>query len=153
MNSKTKYLTLNAVIAALYAVMTLVNPLSFGVIQFRVSTLLLPLSVYISQIRLGLVVGAAIGNLNSSLGIIDIVVGVIVSSIAVYLVPKVKIKIIMPLLYAIDSGVLVALELWYCFKSPIWYNIITVGVSGLILYFIGLEIMKKVSILLKKYFL
>ena len=59
----------------------------------------------------------------------------------------------MPLLYAIDSGVLVALELWYCFKSPIWYNIITVGVSGLILYFIGLEIMKKVSILLKKYFL
>lgn len=153
MNSKTKYLTLNAVIAALYAVMTLVNPLSFGVIQFRVSTLLLPLSVYISQIRLGLVVGTAIGNLNSSLGIIDIVVGVIVSSIAVYLVPKVKIKIIMPLLYAIDSGVLVALELWYCFKSPIWYNIITVGVSGLILYFIGLEIMKKVSILLKKYFL
>lgn len=153
MNSKTEYLTLNAVIAALYAVMTLVNPLSFGVIQFRVSTLLLPLSVYISQIRLGLVVGTAIGNLNSSLGIIDIVVGVIVSSIAVYLVPKVKIKIIMPLLYAIDSGVLVALELWYCFKSPIWYNIITVGVSGLILYFIGLEIMKKVSILLKKYFL
>lgn len=153
MNSKTKYLTLNAVIAALYAVMTLVNPLSFGVIQFRVSTLLLPLSVYISQIRLGLVVGTAIGNLNSSLGIIDIVVGVIVSSIAVYLVPKVKIKIIMPLLYAIDSGVFVALELWYCFKSPIWYNIITVGVSGLILYFIGLEIMKKVSILLKKYFL
>ena len=152
-NKTIKTLTLNGVIAAVYAVLTFINPLSFGVIQFRVSTLLLPLAVFVPQIRAGLVLGTAIGNLNSSLGIIDIVVGSIVSAIAVYLVPKVKIKAVMPVLYAIDSGVLVALELWYCFKTPVWYNILTVGISGIILYAIGIVIMKQVSKPLNRYFI
>lgn len=146
----TKQLTLNGIIAAVYAVLTLANPLSFGVLQFRISTLLLPLAVFVPQVRAGLVIGTAIGNLNSSLGMIDVVVGSFVSAIAVYLVPKVKIKAVMPALYAIDSGVLVALELWYCFKTPIFYNIFTVGISGVILYAIGLYIMKEVSNVLIK---
>lgn len=149
----TKQLTLNGVIAAVYAVLTLMNPLSFGVIQFRISTLLLPLAVFVPQVRAGLVLGTAIGNLNSSLGIIDVVVGSVASAIAVYLVPKIKVKPAMPILYAIDSGVLVALELWYCFKSPIWYNIITVGVSGVILYAVGLIVMKQVAKPLNRYFM
>lgn len=151
-NSKTKGIVLNGVIAAVYAVLTLANPLSFGVLQFRVSTLLLPLAVFVPQVRAGLVIGTAIGNLNSSLGVIDIVVGSIVSAIAVYFVPKAKAKVVMPILYAIDSGVLVALELWYCFKTPIWYNILTVGISGAILYSIGLVVMKQISKPLNKYF-
>lgn len=151
-NITVKKMALNGVIAAVYAVLTLINPLSFGVIQFRVSTLLLPLAVFVPQIRAGLVIGTAIGNLNSSLGVIDIVVGSIVSAIAVYLVPKVKAKFIMPVLYAIDSGALVALELWYCFKTPIWYNILTVGISGIILYSIGLVVMKQIAKPLNKYF-
>lgn len=151
-NITVKKMALNGVIAAVYAVLTLVNPLSFEAIQFRVSTLLLPLAVFVPQIRSGLVIGTAIGNLNSSLGVIDIVVGSIVSAIAVYLVPKVKVKFIMPVLYAIDSGALVALELWYCFKTPIWYNILTVGISGVILYAIGLVVMKQIAKPLNKYF-
>lgn len=147
----TKQLTLNGVIAAVYAVLTLANPLSFGVLQFRVSTLLLPLAIFVPQVRAGLVIGTAIGNLNSSLGMIDVVVGSIVSAIAVYIVPKTKVKWVMPVLYALDSGVLVALELWYCFKTPIWYNILTVGISGVILYSVGIVIMKQVSMLLNKH--
>lgn len=147
----TKQLTLNGVVAAVYAVLTLINPLSFGVLQFRVSTLLLPLAVFVPQVRAGLVIGTAIGNLNSSLGVIDVVIGSVVSAIAVYVVPKAKAKWLMPVLYALDSGVLVALELWYCFKTPVWYNILTVGISGVILYAIGIVIMKQVSILLNKH--
>lgn len=152
-NMTVKKMVLNGVIAAVYAVLTLINPLSFGVVQFRVSTLLLPLAVFVPQIRAGLVLGTAIGNLNSSLGIIDIVVGSVVSAIAVYVVPKAKAKAIMPVLYAIDSGVLVALELWYCFRTPIWYNVLTVGVSGVILYTIGLVAMKQVAKPLNRYFI
>ena len=148
----TKQLTLNGVIAAVYAVLTLINPLSFGVLQFRISTLLLPLAVFVPQIRTGLVVGTAIGNLNSSLGVIDIAVGSVVSAIAVYVVPKVKVKWLMPVLYALDSGVLVAFELYYCFRTPILYSIVTVGVSGLILYSLGIVIMKQISKPLVKYF-
>lgn len=152
-NITVKKMTLNGVIAAVYAVLTLINPLSFGAVQFRVSTLLLPLAVFVPQIRAGLVLGTAIGNLNSSLGIIDIVVGSVVSAIAVYVVPKAKAKAIMPVLYAIDSGVLVALELWYCFRTPIWYNVLTVGISGVILYTIGLVVMKQVAKPLNRYFI
>ena len=151
-NITVKRMTLSGVVAAVYVVLTLMNPLSFGVIQFRISTLLLPLAVFVPQVRAGLVLGTAIGNLNSSLGIIDIVVGSVVSAIAVYLVPKVRIKAVMPVLYAIDSGVLVALELWYCFKTPVWYNILTVGVSGVILYAIGFVIMKQIAKPLNRYF-
>ena len=152
-NMTVKKMTLNGVIAAVYAVLTLINPLSFGAVQFRVSTLLLPLAVFVPQIRVGLVLGTAIGNVNSSLGIIDIVVGSVVSAIAVYVIPKAKAKVIMPVLYAIDSGVLVALELWYCFKTPIWYNVLTVGISGVILYTIGLVVMKQVAKPLNRYFI
>ena len=147
----TKHLTLNGVVAAVYAVLTLINPLSFGVLQFRVSTLLLPLAVFVPQVRAGLVIGTAIGNLNSSLGVIDIIVGSIVSAIAVYVVPKVKVKWLMPVLYALDSGVLVAFELYYCFNTPVMYNIVTVGISGIILYSIGMIVMKRVSEPLNKY--
>lgn len=151
-NMTVKKMVLNGVIAAVYAVLTLINPLSFGVLQFRVSTLLLPLAIFVPQIRAGLVIGTAIGNLNSSLGIIDVAVGSIVSFIAVYVVSKVKVKALMPVLYAIDSGVLVALELYYCFKTPIWYNILTVGISGVILYSVGLIVMKQISKPLNRYF-
>lgn len=147
----TKQLTLNGVIAAVYAVLTLANPLSFGVLQFRISTLLLPLAVFVPQVRAGLVIGTAIGNLNSSLGVIDVIVGSIVSAIAVYVVPKVKVKWLMPVMYALDSGVLVALELWYCFNTPIFYNILTVGISGVVLYSVGMVVMKQVSIPLNKH--
>lgn len=150
--NKTKHLAINGVVAAVYAVLTLINPLSFGAIQFRVSTLILPLAVFVPQIRLGLVLGTAVGNLNSSLGMIDIVVGSIVSFIAVFIVPKARIKTLMAVLYAVESGILVSLELFYCFKTPILYSIVTVGVSGLILYSLGIVIMKQISKPLVKYF-
>ena len=143
MNNKTKFLAINGVVAAVYAVLTMINPLSFGFLQFRVSTLLLPLAIYVPQVRVGLVVGTAIGNINSSLGIIDIVLGAIISFIAVYFVAKIKYRVIKSLLYALDSGIIVSVELYYVLKTPILYNILTVGVTGFILYFIGTYLMEK----------
>lgn len=143
MNNKTKFLAINGVVAAVYAVLTMINPLSFGFLQFRVSTLLLPLAIYVPQVRVGLVVGTAIGNINSSLGVIDIVLGAIISFIAVYFVPKIKYRAIKSLLYALDSGIIVSVELYYVLKTPILYNILTVGVTGFILYFVGTYLMEK----------
>lgn len=142
-NNKTKLTATNGVVAAVYAVLTMINPLSFGFLQFRASTLLLPLAIYVPQVRVGLVVGTAIGNINSSLGIIDIVVGVFVAFIAVYFVPKVKTRVLKSLLYALDSGLFVALELYYVLKTPILYNILTVGMTGFVLYFVGTYLMEK----------
>lgn len=152
-NNKTKLLALNGVIAAVYAVMTLINPLSFGVLQLRFSTLLLPLSFYVPQVRAGLVLGTFIGNMNSSLGIIDMIFGTLVSAICVYGCQRIKNRYLQTICYALDSGIIVAIELYYCFKAPIVYSIFTVGISGLIIYFIGTFIMKIISKTINKYFI
>lgn len=149
--NKTKLLTLNGIFAAVYIVLTMINPLSYAGLQFRVSTLLLPFATCIPQIRFGLVLGTAIANLNSPLGLIDVIVGSIVSVIAVYGCARVKNRFIRTLSYAIDSGVLVALELWYCFKVPVLYNIITVGISGFIIYFIGTYVAEQASKRVRKF--
>ncbi len=141
-DNKINLLTLNGVIAALYAVLTLLNPLSYGVLQFRLSTLILPIAAYMPQVRAGLVLGAFIGNMNSSLGIIDMVVGTFIAFLCVCIISEVKNKLLQSFLYAIDSGLLVALELYYCFKAPILYSVVTVGVSGFIIYLIGLYVME-----------
>lgn len=150
--TKTKYLTLSAMIGAIYAVLTLINPLSFGAIQLRFSTLLLPLATFVPQVRIGLVLGTIIGNMNSSLGMIDIVVGAVVTYIAVYQCSKIRNKLIRAFAYALESGILVGLELYYCFKVPIVYNIITVGISGFVLYFVGIYVMEVVSNAIHKVF-
>lgn len=150
-DNKIKLIALNGVVGALYAILTLINPMSYGALQFRLSTMLLPLSIYVPQIKAGFVIGTAIANINSSLGIIDVVVGSIITAIAVYLVPRTKNKILMSLLYSLESSILVALELYYCFKMPILYNIITIGISGFILYTIGLSVTKQISKPINKY--
>lgn len=143
MNNKTKFLAINGVIAAVYAVLTIVNPLSYGFLQFRVSTLLLPLAAYVPQVRVGILIGVFLGNLNSSLGIIDVFVGEIIAIIVVFLVSKIRQKFLQSLLYALTSGVFVSLELYYVLRTPVFYNILTVGISGFILYFAGTFLMEK----------
>lgn len=146
-----KLLTINATIAALYYVLTTVNPLSFGAIQLRISTLLLPMAFYVPQIKIGLVLGTAIGNMNSSLGVIDIFVGSVVTAIAVFLCTKIKNGFLQSLCYSVEAGIFVSLELWYSFKIPIMYNFITVGISCFIIYVIGFYSLRKTGNILNKY--
>lgn len=149
--NKTKMIILNGVIAALYAALTLVNPMSFGALQFRMSTMLLPFSVYIPYVKAGLVIGTFIGNINSSLGIIDMFFGTLVTTICVCVCQKIKNKYLQTLCYAIESGAIVSLELYYCFKIPIIYSFLSVGISGMIIYFLGVITMKYVSNIITRY--
>lgn len=75
MKLNTRKLAAAAVIGALYAALTMVNPLSYGPIQFRVSEVLCILPFFFPISAIGLTIGCVIANLISAYGIIDIVFG------------------------------------------------------------------------------
>ena len=80
----TKKLVTVAVIGALYAALTLVlAPISYGVIQFRVSEVLCILPFFFPESAVGLTIGCVIANLlGPSAGPLDIIFGSLATLLA-----------------------------------------------------------------------
>lgn len=76
MKMKTRFLVQSALIGAVYASLTLLlQPISFGIIQFRVSEALTILPALIPAAIPGLFVGCLLANLLGGFGWMDIVFG------------------------------------------------------------------------------
>ncbi|MDO8885870.1 QueT transporter family protein [Candidatus Oleimmundimicrobium sp.] len=76
MKMKTHFITRAAVIAALYAALTIaLTPLSYGQIQVRVSEALTVLAYFEPAAIIGLYLGCLIANMNSPLGLLDVFFG------------------------------------------------------------------------------
>ena len=87
----TNYLVKSAVVAALYAVLTLLLPVaSYGPIQFRFSEILVLLVFYNKRFIPGLILGCAIANLFSPMMLFDVVFGTLSSYIAFRLMQRAK---------------------------------------------------------------
>lgn len=87
----TNYLVKSAVVAALYAVLTLLLPVaSYGPIQFRFSEILVLLVFYNKRFIPGLILGCAIANLFSPMMLFDVSFGTLSSYIAFRLMQKAK---------------------------------------------------------------
>lgn len=87
----TNYLVKSAVVAALYAVLTLLLPVaSYGPIQFRFSEILVLLVFYNKRFIPGLILGCAIANLFSPMMLFDVAFGTLSSYIAFRLMQKAK---------------------------------------------------------------
>ena len=71
-----------AVIGALYAALTMVNPLSYGPIQFRVSEVLCILPFFFPASAVGLTIGCVIANVIGPYGAIDIIFGSLATLLA-----------------------------------------------------------------------
>lgn len=124
-NKHLLYLTQAAIIAALYATLTIAqNALLPGTasaaVQFRVAEVLTVLAVYTPAAIPGLTIGCVIANISSvtaGLGFYDMIFGSLASllaAIAMYLLRNVRIKsipflaLLMP---AIFNGIIVGLEI------------------------------------------
>lgn len=76
MHTSTKKMTAAAVVGAAYAALTMVlAPISYGVIQMRVSEVLCILPFFAPCTAWGLFLGCAIANLISAAGVLDVVFG------------------------------------------------------------------------------
>ena len=121
-NKSVLFLTQAAVIAAMYAALTigqntLLPGTTSAAIQFRVAEVLCVLAIYTPAAIPGLTIGCLLANVLAGLGAIDLILGPIASllaAIAMYLLRSVRIKnIAFPalLMPAISNGIIVGLEI------------------------------------------
>ena len=111
----TKNLTLAAVVAALYAALTMALPgPSFGYAQLRVAEALTVLPFLFPATAPGLMAGCLVANLLSPYGPVDMVCGTAATAIAAFLTMKAPNKWLAPLPPVICNGVIVGGMLaWY----------------------------------------
>ncbi|MBW8381007.1 MAG: QueT transporter family protein [Youngiibacter sp.] len=126
MDIKVSFLVRTAIIAAIYAVITILNPFSWYGIQFRVSEVL-TLLVFIDRKYIpGLVAGCFIANLPSPLGIADIFFGTTATFIALLLMARSKSLFGASLWPAIVNGLIIGLELKLVLGLPFFLSALQV---------------------------
>lgn len=152
MSKKVLFLIQAAVIAAVYAVLTLaLAPFSYGVMQVRVSEALTILPMFTPAAVPGLFIGCLLANMIGPYGILDMVSGSIATLLAAVVSYKLRNKkMLVPLPPVITNALIIGLMLPYVYGVPIapWLSILWVGLGEMIAcYGLGLPLMK----LLEKY--
>lgn len=94
-NDKTTRIVYAAIIAAIYAALTLMlAPISYGPVQFRLSEVMVLLAIFDPLYIIGLTLGCFLANIFGS-GVIDAIFGTLatfISVVLIYFTGKLKIK-------------------------------------------------------------
>lgn len=150
MKKNTRNLALSAIIAAVYAVVTmyLTYPMSYQASQFRVAEALTILPFFSTAAIPGLFVGCLISNLLSPVGPLDIIFGSLASLIAAfmtYLIGRSNLKFkkyLAPLPPVVVNALIVGWLLNYTLKWPIAITMLQVGFGQILAcYGLGLPLM------------
>lgn len=80
--NKVQKMCKQAIIAAMYVALCTINPLSFGTLQFRIANMLVALPLLRKEYAPGVLLGIAIANMTSPLGIYDVAFGLAAEGIA-----------------------------------------------------------------------
>ncbi|MDS0525836.1 QueT transporter family protein [Clostridium sp. SHJSY1] len=131
-----------AIIAALYAVITLVlAPISYGPIQFRVSEIMVLLAFFDPFYIVGLTLGCFISNMLGPNGIMDIIFGTVATFISVYaiyltgkFVNNKNLSLIIASLWpTIFNGLIVGWMLNYLYQLPLLLSIAEVAIGEFVI--------------------
>ena len=142
-NRKIAFITLTAVIAALYAALTWVfAPISFWAIQFRISEALCILPYFTPAAIPGVTIGCVLGNLITGAPIWDVIFGslaTLIGAFGSYLLRKNKWLVPIP---PILSNVLIipwVLKFAYDAPDAVPFMMLTVGIGEILaVYVLGM---------------
>ncbi len=138
MSGSVRNISLGAMLAALYIVTTALNPIGYGIIQLRISAIITILPFYRKEFRVPCIAAVAIANWFSPLGLIDVAVGIVLWTLAYYVVGQVCRNIYLKCgITAILSGILIGWELSFVLKAPFLFNFISISISQAIVFVIG----------------
>ena len=146
--SGVRSLCLSAVIAALYAALTLAfQPISYGAVQFRISEAMTLLPILFPQAVPGLAVGCFISNLFNPMGttVYDVVFGTLATLAAALLTRRMKgsvwVRALPPVLC---NALVIGPVLTYAYGIDLlWMNILTVGLGeAVVCYALGVPMIK-----------
>lgn len=149
MNSKTKKIVYGALIAAVYAAVTVaLAPISYGQIQVRVAEALTIMPFFSSYSIFGLFVGCIIANMIGGNGIFDVVFGslaTLISAVITYYIGKSDLRYkryLAPLPPVVINGIIIGIELNFLYKLPLVASMLWVGLGELIAcYVLGLPLL------------
>lgn len=140
-NDLTKRLTRTALIAAIYAVVTLaIAPLAYGNIQFRISEVLVLLAVFDPLYIGGLTLGCLIANILGPNGPMDVIFGTLATLISVYaiyltgkLIKNYKIKLLVSSIWpTVFNGLIIGWLLNKLYELPLILSIGEVALGELV---------------------
>ena len=124
-----KFLAATAMIAAIYAVLTLaIAPLSFGLVQVRFSEMLMLLAFIDKKYAPGLIIGCFIANCFSPFGIMDVVFGTGCTAVAMFCVVKFAKSLFGASLWVVFCNAFIGVDL-YLFGIPLWLSMAMVALG------------------------
>lgn len=140
-NNTVRRLVRTAIIAALYAVVTIVlAPISYGAVQFRLSEIMVLLAFFDPFYIGGLTLGCFIANILGPNGVADVIFGTLATFISVYaisftgkLIKNNKISLIIASLWpTIFNGLIIGWMLNYLYQLPLILSIGEVAIGELV---------------------
>ena len=142
-NRSHNYWIRAAMIGAIYVVLTLIfAPISYGMIQVRISEALMVLPFFTPAAIPGLFVGCLIANIFGGLGMPDIVFGSLATLLSAYLVSKIDNKYLVPLPPILINAIVIGLVLHYVLALPLFMTMLWVGLGQIIAcYGLGLPLL------------
>lgn len=152
-NNSIKVLIVNAIVAALYVVVTTVFAfMSFGSIQFRISEMLNHLFVFDKKYAYGIIGGVILANTifmsSSGLGVYDLVFGLghsilslIIGSLLFKYAKDLRGKML--ILSCVFSVMifLVAIELKLVLELPFWLSYMQTFIGEIVVMLVGIPVM------------
>ena len=143
--TSTQYITQAALIAAVYAALTLaLAPISYMNIQLRVAEAMTVLPAIFPSAIPGLFVGCILANtLGPGAGVLDIIFGSLATLLAAWLSYKLrKHTYLVPLPPVIVNAVIIGAVLSYAYNLPLALTMLQVGAGQLLAcYGIGLPLL------------
>ena len=145
---KAKNLCKIAVVAALYVALCItISPISYGALQFRVANLLEAFPLFNKKYAPAVLLGVAIANFFSPLGVIDVLFGTLGTGVAyltcVYGPLKNCNMFIRTLCVAICVAVCVGIELYIVYSAPLLITMAGIAVTTFIANVLGAIIVTK----------
>lgn len=132
-------LTKQALIAALYAVVTIaLAPIDYGPVQFRIVEMLMILPFYNKKHTIGLTLGCFLANIASPMGIWDMILGTLATFIVCIIVSNLKAKTFIGVISALVNGIIVGIELYLFLECPLLFSIFTVALGEFVVVQLGL---------------
>lgn len=122
----TRDLARIGIVAAIYFVLAMASlPLVFGPVQFRISEALILLCFYNKKYGYSMVVGCALVNMLSPLGIYDVIFGTVATALTVLIVGKCT-NLIVASLFPTLLCVIIGLEYYFLQGAPFLFTTATI---------------------------
>ncbi|HPX72063.1 MAG TPA: QueT transporter family protein [Acholeplasmataceae bacterium] len=132
-----KDLTLQSLIAAIYVVLTIVfKEISFGIINFRISEILVVLILFSPKHLIGVTLGCLISNIFSEMAAFDVPIGTSATLIAGLLMILFRRKAWTLIFPTITNAFAVGWMLWFVQDYPFWESVGFVALGEFVITFV-----------------